>query len=349
MPVLISNLWTPDIWIAQMQEKQATFPSVFNSKAIMRTPELDAVASGAGVTANIPYFNDITDQTDEVQVENTGPGTDNGGPGGKMVGTILNRVTKNSVTALSGAVSGSDPLGNIINQMVARRLKQRNTTLVNILKGLFNAAGTVNAAAPLAANRYGTTTAEIFLEAGAAPAVGQMVSPDVFIYTCALLGEIQDVLANGVFLCHPNVKARLQSLDSLNFKTTIMPSELPFEITTYRGVPIVTSAALVRNGSTSGFVYDSYLVASGAIGYGEKPQAGDIVDVASLQYWRDPDKNNELIYDRTRFVLHPSGMKWVGTPAGQSATNAELATPANWNLAWQTANRVSIACFRTNG
>ena len=34
--------------------------------------------------------------------------------------------------------------------------------------------------------------------------------------------------------------------------------------------------------------------------YGEKPQAGDGIDVASLQY--DPAKslNNEIIYDRTR-------------------------------------------------
>jgi hypothetical protein len=310
---------------------------------------MDAVAAGGGITANIPFFKDITDQADEIQVENTGPTTDNGQPSGKMVATVLNRVTKNSVTALSGAVSGSDPLGAIINQLVARRMKQRNVTLISILKGLFNAAGAPNAAASLAANRYGTTATEVFLEAGAAPPAGQCVSPDVFIYTSALLGELEDDLANGVFFCHPQIKAKLRSLDGLNFKTTVMPSQLPFTITTYRGVPIVTSSKLVRAGTTSGFVYDSYLIANGTIGYGEKAQAGDVVDAASLQYWRDPDKNNELIYDRTRFVMHPNGMKWVGTPAGQSAVNTELSAPANWNLQWSSADRTGIACFRTNG
>jgi hypothetical protein len=85
------------------------------------------------------------------------------------------------------------------------------------------------------------------------------------------------------------------------------------------------------------------------IGYGEKAQQGDTIEVASLQYWRDPDKNNAFIYDRTRCIVHINGMKWVGAPAGQSATNAELATVGNWNLVFQSASRTGIVCMRTNG
>lgn len=347
--VLISDLWVPAVWVKNMQERQATFPGLFNSGIVTRTPELDAIATGPGTAVNIPFYKDITDQADEIQVENTAPTTDNGQPSGLMIATPLNRVTKNSAGALAAQVSGAspDPVGQIISAMTNRRLKQRQITMINALRGAFG-SGAPNSAAPLSANRYGGTTAEIFSETGAAPPAGQCISPTVWINTIALLGELRDELNNGgAFWCHPNIQAALEVLDALNFKWGI-PSQLG-PVNTYRGVPIYTSQSLVRAGTTSGFVYDSYLLAPGVIGYGEKAQQGDVINVASLSYFADKDKNNGLLYDRTRFILQLNGMKWVGTPAGQSATNAELATVGNWNLVFQTASRVGAVCMRTNG
>lgn len=345
---VISDLWTPAVWVEEMAEKQATFPSLFNSGVVTRNPKMDEIASGAGLTANLPFFKDITDQADEIQVENTAPTTDNGITAGTMVATILNRVTKNSVTALAGSVSGSDPLGAIINQMVERRLKQRQTTLLAMLRGQFASAGAANAAAALSAVRLGGTTAEPFVEVVGSQTSAHKVSPDMFIDCKALMGELADDLSRGVLWVHPNIKAALEKLDASGFKTG-KPSDLPFDITTYRGIPMFTSEALVRAGTTSGFVYDSYLIAKGVIAYGEKAQEGDTIAVASLQYYADKDKNNEIIYDRTRFLLHTNGLKFTGTPAGQSATNAELQTAASWNLQVQSAKRVGAVCFRTNG
>jgi hypothetical protein len=42
-------------------------------------------------------------------------------------------------------------------------------------------------------------------------------------------------------------------------------------------------------------------------------------------------------------------MRWTGTPAGQSPTNAELGTVGNWTYTYQTANRAGAIAFRTNG
>lgn len=349
MPTQISDLWVPDIWVQAMREKQATFPSLFNSGIVAKNPIMDELATGAGTTVNVPFFKDITDQADEIQVENTAPVNDNNQPGSKMVGAVCNRVTQTSASALSAQVSGADPVDAIVSQLVMRRLKQRQTTLVAMLRAIMGTGSVAaNTAAPLAANRYGGTTSEIFLETATTNAAN-LVSPTVFIQAKALMGELQDELKDGCFLCHPNIKAALEVQDALNFKSLKMPSELPWTITTYRDIPIFTSMALSRAGTTSGTVYDSYLLGPGAFGYGEKAQAGDVLDVASLQYWVDRFKNNSFFFDRTRFVLHPLGMKWVGTAAGQSPTNAELGTIANWNLGWTSANRVPITAFRTNG
>ena len=349
MPTQISDLWQPSIWVPALREKQAKFPSLFNSGIVVNTPLFDTIASGAGVAANIPFFKDITDQGDEIQVENTAPATDNVQTSGQQVAPILNRQCKNSATALSAQVAGDDPVSAILDAMTERRLKQRQTTFISMLRGMFGTGSqALNAAAPLSGARLGGTTAEPFSETGASPAADKKMSPEIFINAKALLGELSGDLRNGCFLVHPNIYAALEILDKDGFKTG-KPSDLPFEITTYRQVPIFQSEALVRAGTTSGFVYDSYIIAKGVVARGEKPQVGDQVDVASLQMDTDKDKNNEVVYDRTRFVLHLNGMKWVGTPAGQSATNAELGTVANWNLVYSSASRCGAVAVRTNG
>src|ERR1043166_9236459 len=125
----ISNLWVPDIWIRGMREKQATFPSILNSGAAVRTPAFDALATGAGTAVNIPFFKTIDDQADEIQVEDTAP-TILGITSDKQIAPILNRAINNRVTALASQVSGADVVGEFTDQLTARRLKQRNATLI---------------------------------------------------------------------------------------------------------------------------------------------------------------------------------------------------------------------------
>lgn len=332
-----------------MRERQATFAALFNSGTVLQNDLMDQIASGAGTSANVPFLKDITDQGDEIQVENTGPVTDNGSPGDVQNFPILNRVTKNSVTALAVQVSGADPVAHIVGSLTERRLKQRQATLIAILRGLFASAGAINAAAALSAVRLSYNGNEPFIENGNAAGEDQLMNPDKFIDASALLGELSQTLKNGCLLMHSNVKARLQKLDALNFKTQVRPSELPFDLTTYRDIPLFISDSLKRVGTGSGFVYDTYLITKGTVGYGEKPQAADVKDVASLSYFYDRNLNNDLIWDRTRFIMGVDGTKWGGAPAGQSATNAELQTAANWTLVYQTANRCGATCIRTNG
>jgi hypothetical protein len=344
----IAALLTPAIWVDGMREKQATFPSVLNAGIVTRTPLMDGIASGAGTGVNVPFFKDITDQDDEIQVEDTAPVTTNGITRGQQIAPVLNRVCLNAVTALSAQVSGTDPLGEMLDQATERRLKQRNKTLIALLRGLFGTAGAANGAAALSAVRLGGVTEEPFDETGADATSDQLFSPDKFIDMKYLLGELSNDLQSGALIVHPTIAGRLEKLDKDGFKTG-KPSDLPFEITTYRGVPLFQSAALVRAGTGDGYVYDSYLIARGRVGYGEKAQSTNIGDVASLVVDGDAAKNNQAVYDRTRFLMLLAGTKWVGTPSGQSATNAELQTTTNWELVYTTAARCGAVAVRTNG
>ena len=73
MPTTISDLWIPDIWLATMREKQATFPILLNSGVAVDNPKASELASGPGEVAMIPFFRDITDQDDELKAENAQP------------------------------------------------------------------------------------------------------------------------------------------------------------------------------------------------------------------------------------------------------------------------------------
>jgi hypothetical protein len=42
--------------------------------------------------------------------------------------------------------------------------------------------------------------------------------------------------------------------------------------------------------------------------------------------------------NRKHFVMHPSGIKWKGTPTGPTPTNAELAVGTNWERVWENKN-----------
>lgn len=334
MPVTnLAALWTPDIWIQGVAEAARSLPSVLNSGAVVRSDLLNTIATGPGVSAKMPFFTDITDADDEIQVENT-DATTTALASAQQICTILNRQFGYDITALSAQVSGADPVQHATSSIAARRLMARLKTLIAILRGSFGVAA------------MAAVSKNIHLETTVGLAAANLMTGETFIDALTLMGELGDLVRGGVCLMHPTVRGNLLKQDEIDFQR---PSTGGNTIETYKGVPLFVSNKLSRAGTTSGTVYETYILSRGVVGYGEKAQLGDVIDVASLQFDEVKAKNNQQIYDRTRFTMHLNGMKWTGTPAGQSATNAELATSGNWALAFQTADRVGAVRIQSNG
>jgi hypothetical protein len=343
----ISDLWTPDIWRQGAHEKARAFPSLLNSPVVVQTPFLDSIASGAGIAANIPFYKDVSDDTDTIQIEDTAP-TNGEQTSGLQVVPILNRVKSYDVTALAAQVSGANPapIDQIFQTIGFGRMKRQQRSLIKTLQGVFGGGDEANGSASVAltANRV-----EAFDETGVGAGSDHLMSPDLFITAAALLGELDEMLLGGAIFAHPNVVAQLNILDKDSFKEGV-ESGLAFKVRTYRGIPIYTSRLLVRAGTTDGFVYDTFLLAPGTVGIGAKPQSSQVGDTAHLILDETQiAKNNLTVFDRNRYLVHVNGTKWGGTPGGQSATDAELATVASWTLVYQTADRVGGVLIRTNG
>lgn len=344
---LIADTYVPNIWVRGAREKMATFPSILNSGIARKTAEFDAIASGAGISVAMPFWKDISDQLDEPQVENQAP-TIQGIPTGIQIAPILNRVIAHEVSALACQVSGENIVDEFIYAMVATRMKNLDAVLISELRGAFGSAGANGAAGALSGVRL-----DSFDETGLDATSDQMFSPDLFIRSKGLMGELADTLQGGAMLIHPNVLAGLELADVGSFMPGLISGQA-WSIRNYRQLPIFVSERLARPGTGNGFVYDTYIFAKGVVAWGEKPQvagttAAPVLDVASINYIIDAKLNNEEVIDRTRRIIALNGMKWVGTPAGQSASNAELATPGNWEYVGTSQTRAGIVCVRTNG
>jgi len=338
----IGDLWIPPVWVDGMAEPVVTRDDIFSTGVVVRDPRFDAVATGGGTQGELPNFRE-PDFADEIQVEGTGPTVNKIGSG-KQVCPILNRVSAVGATALAGAVSNSDPLGYALSVAGRLRRRQRVRTLLSMLGGLFgDGAATVGA--------FDGLRKSVAVSTGT-PTTDNLISSDVVLDTVGLFGEAKTKLANGgCMYCHSAIETALAKQDDIDY---VRDSEGKIVMRSYKGMQVFVDDTLVR--TVSGIkIYTTYFFSPGSVALGDKPQvtyAGESESVASITSKVDEATNERTIYDRTRFVLQPNGAKWTpadGVPAGQSATNAELATKGNWTLAFADVRNVGIAQLETNG
>jgi hypothetical protein len=332
----IADVFVPEISTPAVAQRSKLGTSLITSPVVVRTPQFDSFASGAGASVKMPSFGPIRARS-EIQKENTGPEKKKVGVY-TQVSPILERVIAHGNTALARARGMQDPVGFVTSMVADGRNYDRQCILLAILAGMFGTGAT----AALAALRN-----DHFDETGDEATSDQLIDSDMVIDASAKLGELKGLLEQGgAMLCHPDIEAALNKQDKIQM---VYDSQGKLVMKTYKGLQLFTSSSLARNGTTNGKVYTTYLMAPGTVAMGDKAQSNQIGDAASLVLDGDADKNNLTIYDRTRFLLHPNGAKWKGTPAGESASDTELATEGNWELGIQDVEAVGMVQIKTNG
>ena len=98
-----------------------------------------------------------------------------------------------------------------------------------------------------------------------------------------------------------------------------------------------------RAGTTDGTVYTSYLFGAGAFGKGASPLASAPLQggtgTEGVELARVPLDSDTVLIIRRRYILHPRGVKFTSASvAGDSPTNAELETAANWTRVFESKN-----------
>ncbi len=326
MTVRISDIIVPEIFAEYVIERTAEKSNLWRSGLIEQNDKTNEIASGGGTTANMPFFSDLTGDS-EVLSDAT-PLSVNGIATSKDVCVINHRGKAWGANDLAKAKSGDDPMAAIGDLVADWWGRDMQKTLIAILRGVF--ASTAMAAEHVL---------NISIADGNNAAAGNLISSGATVNALKKLGDQLDAIS--AIAMHSDIYYELVKQDEIEFE---QPSEQDTVIQRYKGRAVIVDDSLPKvAGGTSGFVYSTYMFGEGAFAYGEGTPEEEAVEMD-----RDILAGTSYLTNRRKFIIHPVGVKWKGTAAAASPSNAEYATAANWERVY-TRRNVRLICLQTNG
>jgi N4-gp56 family major capsid protein len=310
--------------------------SVFVQSGILEhAPEFDELAAGGGRTVEMPFWKDLTAAR---QILSDGaPLAVNKITSDKDIARIQNDAQAWSVNHLAKVISGDDPMQAIVDLVGDYWARTDQGLVISCLKGIFASASMAGNKLTIAAEATGGVSATTQLNGA------------TFVDATVKLGDRGDRLT--AVAMHSATEAALRKLDLIDF---IPDSEGKAQIKTFQGRRVVVDDTLpVRNGTTSGLVYTTYLFGPGAFGKGAAPLAGTPLEggfgTEGVELARVPLDSDSVLINRRRFILHPRGVKFNSAAvAGDSPTNAELENGANWTRVFENKNVRIVAVDHNN-
>lgn len=319
-------------------------PEIFNPYVINRTMELsallqcgiiannsefDALASQAAPTVNMPFFEDLTGESE--QVIEGGDLTDNKISSNKDVAAIIRRAKMWSATDLSAALAGSDPMAAIATLVAQFWARDMQKELIAVLNGIFGTVPAGDSNTPPAETRLESNLLDISGKSGAAA----NWSGSAFIDAEQKLGDAKAQLT-GICM-HSATEAYLKKQNLID---TVQPSN-DVAFGTYQGKRVVVDDGC----PVAGGVYTTYLFGNGAVALGN----GNPVGFVPTETDRAKRKGSGVDYliNRRTSILHPRGVAFTSASVAKTEgpSRTELADPKNWKPVYEP-KQIRIVAFK---
>lgn len=326
MGTTLQDVIVPELFNPYVVNRTMELSALFNSGIVTNNSEFDRLASQAAPTVNMPFFEDLTGESEQV-IEGEDLTADKI-TSKKDVAAILRRAKMWSATDLSAALAGSDPMmaiGDLVAGFWARDMQKE---LVAILSGIF---GTYTPAEGSATTPLSSNILDISSKSGTAA----NWSGSSFIDAEELLGDAKAQLTGVVM--HSATEAYLKKQ---NLIETVQPSnDVSFGV--YQGKRvIVDDGCPVEKG-----VYTTFLFGDGAIALGNGNPEGFVPTEAD----RDKKKGSGVDYliNRRTFILHPRGIAFTNANVAKTEgpSRAELKDASNWNPVYEQ-KQIRIVAFK---
>lgn len=306
---VITDLIVPEVFTKYLIQETTKTNAFLNSGIASSDPSVNITEGGK--TVNIPFFHELS-ANDEVLTEGTALQVNNI-TASKDIAAIHARSVAFGATDLSKLFSGADPIAAMRVQLGNFWSAKMTDVILNTLKGIFGVSAL--ASANELDNSANALTADVMSDA------------------MFLLGDKSAKIT--AIAMHSKVFAKLKKLDLID---TVQPSSLSPAYNSYMTKRIImddTIEPISGTGATA--VYPIYLFGAGALAYNENGL------LATYEQDRDILVKQDIFTSTRVFTMHPRGVKWIGTPAdGETPSNAELATAANWSLV-EAPKNVAIA------
>lgn len=329
----LSDVIVPEVFTPYSMQRSLQLSALYQSGIIVNNPYFDRLASGDGATYNMPFFRDLSGDSNVSSDDPTQRSVPNKIGTGQDVAMKHFRNQSWASMDLVAALMTPDPMRVIADRVGAYWARESQKILIAQLTGVV--------AANVANN--GSDMVLDITSPGTDPVTdANRISAQAVILAAQTLGDASAGLTTMVV--HSAVHARL-SLQ--NLIETVPPSEANVAFERYLGKRIITDDSMPATIANGKITYTSYLFGPGAVALGQgQPKTPEEVE-------RDPSSGNgegqDILHSRRHFIMHLGGVKWTDAArVGASPTSAELANPANYSRVYDR-KAIRFVAIRTNG
>lgn len=326
----VADIVKNNLFFPYVQEASTAKNALYTSGAVVEDPRLIEGLSSGSETFNLRSFKPVSSTSGNgynvSSDDDTSVATANKITGEKQTVASLHRNGVFASADMAAHLAGTDPMDAIVGDIAQYRSRERQATLLSMLKGVMLKLGDVN---------------DIAAESIAAQSSSTIFSADAFIDALAPWDDNQP---NGsILVVHGDVHRRMQKDNLISFQPA-NTQDLGWG--TYLGATLVVDSSVDKvAGSTDGFKYTSYVLAPGAIRFGTvEPKVAAEFQREALQA---DGGGVEYLVVRDAYAYNPAGMSFVGSPAGLTPTNAEMEDAADWTQVYDRKN-IGIASLITN-
>lgn len=325
---VVSDIITPSIFAPYVAEMTTELSEIISAGIAERDSAFDELAGGGGITVNMPFWDDLTG--DSEVLSSAADLTVNPITADRDIAAIHNRAKAWGANDLAKWISGDDPSAAIAQRVAGFWARDMQRILIKILAGLFdNSNGVLRT----------THRSNIYSDVVAGSITDAMrLTGETFIDAAQLLGDAKDKLT--AVAMHSDVEAFLLKRDLIDF---VPDSEGKSALKMFQGKRVVIDDNCPKTAGSNSYAYTTFLFGMGAFGWGE----ATLDPNEAIETDRQVLSSNDILASRRRFLLHPRGVKWSGTAAGDSPTNTELATGTNWTKVYLDKN-IRIVAVRHN-
>lgn len=287
--------------------RTAELSAIFQSGIITRDSQFDKLASEPAQVHNMPFFNDLTGDSEDViegQDLTAAKITSN-----QDTSTTIRRAKMWSSTDLAAQLAGKDPMKAIGDLAAGFWACDHQKELLNILDGVFAS----------------TSMTDHVLDITGKTGKAANFSGEAFIDAMQLMGDARNSLTAVVM--HSATKSYL---DKLNLIQTIRQSDA-VSFDTYMGRRVIVDDGCPVDTDK----YTTYLFGEGAIAFG----VGSPVGMTPTEVDRDKRKGSgvDFLIMRKAFIMHPRGVAWQNKTRAhaESVSRAELKDAGNWKRVYE--------------
>jgi hypothetical protein len=324
----IADIIVPSVFAPYALERTASLSEVIASGLVGLDPQFDQLASGPGKTVDMPYWKDLLGSSEVLS--DSGSLTLDKITTGQDTAAVHYRGKAWGSNILAKLLAGDDPMRQIADLVAGFWARDLQVMLLKILDGLFdNTNGVLRT----------THRSNLYQDVAAGSITDAMrLTGDTFVDATVKLGDGGARLVAAAM--HSEVEAFLRKRDLIDF---LPDSQGKLVIRSFQGRNVVIDDGCPKVTGTNSPAYTTYLFGPGAFGLGN----GAIEAREAVEVGRDVLASDDILANRKRFILHPRGVRWIGTAAGASPTNTELGTGTNWSKVYSDKN-IRVVAIRHN-